>query len=203
MSAHLFLEIDQHLLEDEKPSVYLQKQLDHGVLDTPPYTILAAMAKTEQNPKYHPEGDVFTHTLLVVDEAAKHRGESSDPRAFMWAALLHDVGKPETTKWRKGKITAYNHDIAGAEKARHFLESLTDEKAFIDRVVSLVRFHMQPFLTSIGRAQAALDKLATESDYRELARLSLCDRLGRLDVDEAAERHMIERFITQMQTRQD
>jgi len=199
MRERLFLAIDRHLLEDEQPSIYLQKQLDAGALDTPPYTIFAAMANTKQNPKYHPEGDVFAHTLLVIDRAANYRGESADPRAFMWAALLHDVGKPETTKRRKGKITAYNHDITGATIARRFLENFTDEKLFVDRVVSLVRFHMQPFLVSIGRSEAALGKLAAESDYREVALLSLCDRLGRLDVDETRERHLIEQFITQME----
>jgi len=135
MKQHLFSEMEQHLLEDAHPSVYLQKQLDEGSFGQPPYTIFGAMEKTEQNPDYHPEGNVFAHTLLVVDEAAKRRNESRNPRVFMWAALLHDVGKPETTKWRKGKLTAYDHDIAGAVTARRFLGWLTDEQAYIDSVV--------------------------------------------------------------------
>jgi putative nucleotidyltransferase with HDIG domain len=48
--------------------------------------------------------------LLVVDEAAKRKAYSTDQRVFMWAALLHDIGKPASTRLRKGRITAYNHD---------------------------------------------------------------------------------------------
>lgn len=199
MNQTLFYEIDKHLTEDPRPSVYLQELLDTDALDEAPYTAIKAMAKTEQNPRYHPEGDVFAHTLLVVDQAAAHRGESKHPRAFMWAALLHDIGKPETTKLRKGRLTAYDHDIVGEQIARRFLEAVTEERELIDQVANLVRFHMQPFLAVRNRKFARLDELTRIGDWREVALLGLCDRLGRGGVDEAEERQVIAQFVAQME----
>ncbi len=83
------------------------------------YARLAQLASSEhitgQSPQHHPEGSVWNHTLLVVDEAAKIKEQSADPRTFMWAALLHDLGKPSTTMRRKSKITSYDHDKVGAQ----------------------------------------------------------------------------------------
>jgi len=201
MNQRLFHEIDKHLLEDERPSIYLQKLYDTDAFDHLPYSIINAMGQTEQNPKYHPEGDVFQHTLLVVDQAAMRRKESIHPRALLWATLLHDIGKPETTKLRNGRLTAYEHDIVGERMAQEFLELFTDERDFIDQVANLVRFHMQPFLAVKNRKFARLDELGKIGDWREVALLGLCDRLGRGGVDEGEERAGIEQFITQMESR--
>jgi putative nucleotidyltransferase with HDIG domain len=81
--------------------------------------------------------------MLVVDQAAGLKQYSTDSRVFMWAALLHDIGKPLVTKRHRGKITAYNHDREGAELTRRFLRPLTEEEDFIERVAWLVRYHMQ------------------------------------------------------------
>ena len=105
--------------------------------------MLASLKVTEQSSVHHPEGDAWIHTIMVVDEAAKCKDKSTDPHAFMWAAMLHDIGKPKTTRNRKGKITAYDHDRVGAELAREFLIVFISDRQFIERVVALVRWHMQ------------------------------------------------------------
>src|SRR5690606_12576786 len=83
------------------------------------------------------------HTMLVIDYAAREKHKSKNEKAFMWAALLHDIGKPPTTRNRKGKITSYDHEKVGAAMAREFLEELTTDEKFIKKVCSLVRWHMQ------------------------------------------------------------
>ena len=95
--------------------------------------MLYQLKRTDQSPLHHPEGNVWNHTLLVLDEAAKVRRISRDPKVFMWAALLHDIGKPETTRIRKGKITAYDHDKAGAELSKEFLRQFSDDAEFYQR----------------------------------------------------------------------
>ena len=103
-----FEELNKHLLEDIAPSGYFNS-LDKE-LDIYPLNLLKKLKNVEQSKKYHPEGNVWNHTMMVVDEAAKVKDQSSHSKAFMWAALLHDIGKPDTTKVRKGRITSYDHD---------------------------------------------------------------------------------------------
>jgi putative nucleotidyltransferase with HDIG domain len=86
------------------------------------------LKKVPQSPKHHPEGNVWNHTMLVVDEAAGKKGQSKDPEAFMWAALLHDIGKADATNQKKGRITAYNHEKVGAEQAGEFLREFMEDK---------------------------------------------------------------------------
>ena len=112
--SRLFDRVEQHLLGDERPSEAIREMADTPAFDTYPFSMLLRLKTTGQSPKHHPEGSVWNHTLLVVDEAARRRRESADARVFMWAALLHDIGKPDTTRNRNGKITAYNHDAVGA-----------------------------------------------------------------------------------------
>lgn len=93
--------------------------------------------------------------MLVTNNAAQVKVKSKDPRALMWAALLHDVGKKPTTRVRKGRITAYDHDKVGREMAERFLRECGQDEAFVRKVGALVRWHMQalyaakqlPFLT--------------------------------------------------------
>lgn len=113
LETDVFDEITQHLLKDEKPSMFIGSISKDARLEGYPFSMLWKLKSTEQSKKYHPEGSVWNHTLLVLDEAAKVRTQSKDAIAFMWAALLHDIGKPSTTRTRNGKITSYDHDKAG------------------------------------------------------------------------------------------
>ena len=153
------------------------------------------MKQTKQSPKYHPEGSVWIHTMMVVDEAAKRREQSQNPQVFMWAALLHDIGKPSVTRFRNGKITSYNHDREGAELAREFLLVFTEDEAFIDAVCGLVRYHMQILFVTKGTARAQLKEMKRSVDIREAALLGLCDRLGRAGVDVEKEKESVMAFL--------
>lgn len=111
---------------------------------------MKALTDTPQSPLYHPEGSVWNHTMMVLDNAAVLKTKSRDSRAFMWAALLHDIGKTPTTKIKHGKITSYDHDVSGAELAVRFLSELTDEENHIEKVTRLVRWHMQSLYITNG-----------------------------------------------------
>lgn len=175
----LFDAVDSHLLRDQKPSVYLQELCGEPAFSRYPWDMLRRMKVTPQSPAHHPEGDVWIHTMMVVDEAARIRLQSRNPRAFMWAALLHDIGKPVTTSIRKGKITAYDHDKAGEKLSREFLEAFTDDQEFISTVCGLVRYHMQILFVVKEMPFADLKGMRQNTDIREIGLLGLCDRLGR------------------------
>ena len=156
--------------------------------------MLPRLKHIKQSPQQHPEGSVWNHTLLVLDEAAARKAQANDSRAFMWAALLHDIGKAVTTKVRKGKITAYDHDKVGAEMAREFLKEFEDEP-FVSKVAALIRWHMQILYTTKDMRFANIDAMRQETDVRDVALLGLCDSLGRLGVDRYDVEKTIRDFI--------
>jgi putative nucleotidyltransferase with HDIG domain len=177
----LFEEFDFHLLNDLRPSEYfnnlLKNERQYG--NTYPLKILLDLKKVEQNPMYHPEGNVYNHTMEVVNRAADIKELSQDKQAFMWAALLHDVGKITATKIRKGRITAYDHDKQGEGIAKNYLLTFLDENPFVNKVAKLVRWHMQPLFISKELPFAEVDKMINETSVAEVGLLSLCDRTGR------------------------
>lgn len=195
-TTELFNAADAALTADPAPSRVLADFERRGLFAAPPFSALAAMKHTPQSPKHHPEGSVWNHTLLVADEAAKRKGFASDARAFMWAALLHDVGKPAVTRRRGDKLTAYGHDRQGGTLARAFLDALTEDEGFKTRVVYLVRYHMQPLFSAKKLPFLDLPGMRAGGRISDVALLSLCDRLGRGAPDAAAERQGIRDFLT-------
>lgn len=97
----------------------------------------------------------------------------------MWAALLHDIGKATTTKVRKEKITAYDHDKVGETLAIRFLKEFSEDEAFINRIAMMVKWHMQPLFVAKDMPFADVEKMNEEISSSEIALLSICDRLGR------------------------
>lgn len=183
----LFRECSDHLLNDHQPSLYLRELDEKGWLaEIMPFDLLVELKGIEQSPVFHPEGDVWEHTLLVVDRAALCRELSPNPLVFMWAALLHDVGKIPTTKIRRGRITAYDHDREGAAMAALFLRELTEDEDFIAGVTRLIRWHMQSLYVNKRLPFAKVNEMLTEVSLEEIALFSLCDRLGHGDMDEPA-----------------
>lgn len=191
----LFLEVDFHLQNDDKPSEYLQRISETNYFKIEPFDMLYKLKQTKQSPQHHPEGNAWNHTMLVVDEAAKVKTKSKNPEVFMWAALLHDIGKPDTTRVRKGKITSYDHDKVGANLAENFLETFLKNNDFINAVVALVRWHMQILFVVRNLPFADIKAMKNEVSIHEVALLGLCDRLGRLNVNKAKEKENIEIFI--------
>jgi putative nucleotidyltransferase with HDIG domain len=190
-----FVDILQHLLEDEQPSFYMNQILSTQIFREKPFSMLYKLKDTKQSPIHHPEGNAWNHTMLVVNEAAKVRNQSKNPEVFMCAALLHDIGKPETTRNRKGKITSYDHDIIGAERTKEFLELCDCKNEFIDEVVKLVRYHMHILYVLKNLSFGKIDEMMKQVDINELALIGLCDRLGRLNVDRKQEEDNIREFL--------
>jgi tRNA nucleotidyltransferase (CCA-adding enzyme) len=111
------------------------------------YPELDGLEATPQDPDWHPEGDVWIHTKLVTDAMAsiiRREGiADEDTRLIlMFAALLHDVGKPSTTEALEERITARGHCEAGMALAESFLRSIGAPKGLIKPVVGLVKEHL-------------------------------------------------------------
>ena len=112
------------------------------------------MSRTEQNPAFHAEGDVWTHTKMVCEELVKldaFRVLSEDQQqAVFLAALLHDIGKIPTTRWEDDKWISPNHTLVGSKMARRFLWQEvglcgTPEKQQLrETVCNLIRYHSFP-----------------------------------------------------------
>lgn len=195
----LFQEMTDHLLTDEKPSGYITRLSQDKNYDIDPLKMLWKLKETPQSKKYHPEGSVWNHTMLVLDEAAKVRKETKDSAAFMWAALLHDIGKPGTTRNRNGKITSYDHDKAGGELSEKFLRYLTDDMIFTDKVSSLVRYHMHMLYVLGNLPYGDVRNMLRKVDIYDIALLCLCDRLGRGMVDKVLEETQYNDFLTRLE----
>ncbi len=191
----LFITMNKHLLEDDKPSEYFVNSSSAESYSEYPFTMLSNLKNTEQSPTYHPEGNVWNHTMLVIDAAALMKEKSSDCRTFMWAALLHDIGKPDTTRTRKGKITSYDHDKIGSEMSKKFLMQFKEDKVFIEKVAALIRWHMQILFVVKSLPFADVKNMKQQVSIYDVALLGLCDRLGRLDADKKKEEENIRIFL--------
>ena len=175
-----FLEFDAHLMNDVKPSNYFNELVKTGIYEEEyPYTLLGDLMKVPQSPKHHPEGSVWNHTMLVLDNAGERKHLSQNPKVLMWSALLHDLGKASATKITKGRITSYDHDKLGERLAVKFLKDFTADDEFITQVSKLVRWHMQILFVTMGLPFADVGRMVSEVPIEEVALLGLCDRLGR------------------------
>ena len=180
----IFKEFEKHMLEDEKPSKYFNKIIaENWFISSYPFNLIADLVKTQQSPIHHPEGNVWKHTMMVLDNAAERRMQSEDPRSFMWAALLHDLGKAQSTKLKNGRITSYDHDKTGEEMTIKFLKCFEVDEKFIYDVSKLVRWHMQILFVNKDLPFANIKSMAKETSIREVALLGTCDRLGRGEMD--------------------
>lgn len=175
----LFNEIDKHLLEDEKPSIFIENLKRDNMLKNSFLSILDDLEDVEQEEKHHPEGNVWIHSMQVVDEAAKLREKANNKKEFMWAALLHDIGKKETTKMRKGRWTSYEHDKVGAEKAKSILEKVVHDEKFVINVKNLIRYHMSYLYIVKNLPFIKPQDIVMDSDIYDVALLTYCDRIGR------------------------
>ena len=133
-----------------------------------------------QNPRYHPEGDVWTHTMLVLDAAASFRDRTTDPLAFMLSALTHDMGKAVTTELVKGELHAYHHETEGLPLAERFIQRLTARRDILRYVLNLTENHMRPSTAAGARsAVKSTNRMFDQSvDPRGLICLALADGEG-------------------------
>lgn len=146
---------------------------------------LEAIIGVNQDPGWHLEGDVWTHTLHCMDAFAETRsGVEGDDLAVGFAVLCHDLGKASTTKFFEGKWRAHGHEAAGAVPTQSFLRQLTDETGFIQGVSDLVVAHMHPkeLYKQAKKGQGTdrgVRRLATQVRIDLIARVAYCDSAGR------------------------
>ncbi|MEI8014489.1 MAG: hypothetical protein WCH20_06580 [Nitrospira sp.] len=160
------------LLQGVKPSLGLQFLSDCGWLRF--YPELAALQGCAQDPIWHPEGDVWIHTLHCLDWfALECTGNQHDDLITGLGILCHDFGKPATTTTDYGRITSRGHDQEGEAPTRRFLERLTNQEDLINEVIPLVLYHLRP--------RALFDANASDSAVRRLAKqVKRIDRLVRV-----------------------
>jgi len=143
---------------------------------------LQALVDCPQDPRWHPEGDVWTHTLHVMDAFARQRlGDDWEDLVVGFASLCHDFGKPRTTTREGGRIRSLGHEAAGEPPTRSFLARLTRQSALQEQVVPLVRHHLKP--------RQLFDANASDNAVRRLAhKVGRIDRLVRVARADAAGR---------------
>lgn len=188
----LFEEMKKLLVRARYPSIGLWALSSTRALSLFPE--LAALQGCPQEPEWHPEGDVWVHTLMVTDEAAgiarEEQLDEDETLRCVLGALCHDLGKPPTTELVDGRIRSMNHEAAGEEPTRSFLARLGAPNELIEDTVSLVREHLKPFQLWRERdnvSDGALRRLATRVNIPRLVRVARADFLGRT-TQEALER---------------
>ena len=172
-------ETEKALLKAARPSVFfeeLRRMRKLGLW----FGELEALIGVPQNPRFHPEGDVWTHTMQVLDEAALLRGEAREPLYFLLAALCHDFGKAVTTTEINGVLHAYEHETKGMPLAERFLARLTNEKKSFQYVLNMVQLHMHPnvLAVSAGSDKSFMKLFDRALCPRDLLLLARADHLG-------------------------
>lgn len=184
------------LLKSEHPSLGLQAGMDLGVFEKL-HPEFAPLITTTQDPEKHPEGNVWEHTKLAVDEmsyvARREKLVEQEMWPLMLAALCHDLGKAETTTEKNGRTTAHGHEVFSTGLAKVFLDSISVDKNTEAKVLALVRQHMRPLYLHQEKLQASeikdsvfrrLAKDAAPSNIRELALLSEADQRASFEVNQ-------------------
>jgi len=186
----VYTEWKKLLLKAKKPSLGFELMRELGVLKYFPE--LQAIIAVPQDPKWHPEGDVWTHTLMTVDamvsicrSGCPHPDDQNDEKQklkLLFAILCHDLGKASTTAFDKDKgcIRAIGHEQAGLAPTRSLMSKLTNEEDFIERLFPLVEHHLKPSQFYAQGAKApAIKRLATKVNIEELVLVAKADFLGR------------------------
>lgn len=168
-------ETSRALMKAERPSVYFRALEEMGQLGCFFPEVLALIG-AKQSPLYHPEGDVFTHTMGVLDAAASLKGETKEPLLFMFACLMHDLGKPASRVIREdGTVTCPDHAEKGVPCAEQALARLTNDRKLTAYVLDMVKRHMAPLdlfreTAPAKKTRALLDASVCPEDLLVLTR---------------------------------
>ena len=171
------MEMKKALLESRQPSEFFECLREMGQLGYW-FQELEQLIGLEQNPAFHPEGDVWTHTMMVLDRAARFRPCVSDPYAFMLLALTHDLGKITTTEFVNGAIHAYGHELQGAEIAERFLDRVCHGNEIKRYIRNMLPNHMRPnkiaeSRSAVKKTNRLFDDVVAPSD---LIYFAICDK---------------------------
>lgn len=194
----VFEELSKALLKAKKPSVFFRelRRMNHLKEFFPE---IEALIGVEQNPKFHPEGDVFEHTMLVVDAAAALRVRAEQPLSFMLSALMHDLGKIVATEVQEdGRITAYGHEVQGLTLVEQQMKRLTNHQKLTAYVLNQSELHMRPNMLAGNKSHKKKTRQLFDLSVcpNDLILLSRADATGKLDepYDESYEAFLRERL---------
>jgi len=180
-------EMEKLLLQAQHPSGGLEWLHKLGAIEKL-FPEIQSLIGVPQDPEWHPEGDVFVHTKLVVDRARELIDDLSYPRqvTVMLAALAHDFGKPATTEFIEGRLRSRGHEEAGVPPTESFLERLNvhtlDGYNVRKQVIALVREHLKPgefYKKRDEVGEGAFRRLARRCEPDLLYRVAKADSLGR------------------------
>jgi tRNA nucleotidyltransferase (CCA-adding enzyme) len=180
-------EVEKLLLRARRPSTGFALALELGVVERL-FPELDALVGCPQEPEWHPEGDVWVHTLLVIDQARARIDDLDHPRqvAVMLGAVCHDLGKPATTAFVDGRIRSLDHEEQGVAPAAALLDRLNVHSlgGFDVRrqVLGLVANHLKPGMFDKAQppvGDGAFRRLAQKVDLELLARVAEADCEGR------------------------
>ena len=186
-SERVFGEIQKLLLQARRPSLGLSLLREWGMLPAVAAELIPLIG-TPQDPEWHPEGDVWIHTLLAVDQAVPllEGLDTARAHAVMLGVLCHDLGKPETTQLLEGRLRSYGHEEAGLPPTNALLDRWNvhrlhgyDVRA---QVLGLVGNHLKPgqFYDDRERvSDGAIRRLARKCEPALLYRVARADCLGR------------------------
>lgn len=185
-------ELQKAMLKADSPSIFFReiRRMDQLGYWFPEMEQLIGVM---QNPEHHPEGDVWNHTLMVIDEAAKLRKEAHYPMGLMITAMVHDMGKAVCTAVdEKGKIRAIGHENE-AELIETAMSRFTSEIRLKRYVHNMTLLHMRPnSLAKQTTNQKPYDKLFDQSvDPHDLLLVAKADRLGRKDPPDYSEKEQL------------
>ena len=139
----IYEEMKKAMLKSNKPSIFFNilntvNQLDYW------FPEIKALINCPQNSMYHPEGDVWVHTMNTIDFAATIKNKTTNPEFFMIAALCHDFGKPSSTTIDSNGIAHnINHEKLGIDVAKSFMDRLNPNVAMCKYVLNMVENHMK------------------------------------------------------------
>jgi tRNA nucleotidyltransferase (CCA-adding enzyme) len=180
-------ELEKLLLRAQRPSIGLDWLSKLRAIEQV-FPEIQTLIGVPQDPEWHPEGDVFVHTLLVVDRARELIDDLPYARqvTVMLAALAHDFGKPPTTEFLEGRWRSRGHEDAGVEPASRFLNRINihtiDGYDVRRQVVALVREHLKPgefYKKRDEVGEGAFRRLARRCEPDLLYRVAKSDSLGR------------------------
>lgn len=180
-------ELEKLLLRARRPSIGLNWMEKLGVFPQV-FPEIQTLIGVPQDPEWHPEGDVFVHTLLAVDRARESIDDLPYARqvTVMLGALAHDFGKPPTTQFLEGRWRSRGHEEAGVEPTSRFLDRINvhtiDGYDVRRQVISLVREHLKPgefYKKRDEVGEGAFRRLARRCEPDLLYRVAKADSLGR------------------------
>ncbi len=178
-------EWQKFLLKAEQPSIAFELMREFGIIERY-FQELDAIIGVAQDPSYHPEGDVWKHTMLSLDAMVKLLKSEviSDAKLrlkLLLAIVSHDLGKATTTELIDGRIRSIGHEKAGISLTKSLLYKLTSEHKFIESILPLVEHHLKPQQLFLGKAKAAaIRRLARKVNIYELVLVAKADFLGRM-----------------------